>query len=122
METVDSIVKEKDEVFKRKEARLYWIISGALLIAIFVFACTLYFHKKTTRKKEIIISDSERQIADKKVIIEQKDIETQELKLKVNESFEEVVHLAKDNSPEFLTRFQEIYPKFCGAILKKPPP
>ncbi|MET3538448.1 hypothetical protein [Chryseobacterium limigenitum] len=39
-------------------------------------------------------------------------MEAKELKLKINESFEEVVQLAKDNSPEFFIRFQEVIQKF----------
>lgn len=117
MATVDSIVKEKDEVFKRKEAKLYWIIISAISITVLFLVFALYFHKSITRKKENIISDTEKQIAEKKIIIEQKDIETQELKLKVNESFEEVVQLSKENSPEFLTRFQEVYPDYYQKLI-----
>ncbi len=117
MATVDSIMKEKDEVFKRKETRLYWIIVAALVITLLFFVFALYFHKSITRKKENIITDSEKQIAEKKIIIEQKDIETKELKLKVNESFEEVVQLSKENSPEFLTRFQEVYPDYYQKLI-----
>ena len=43
--------------------------------------------------------------------------ENQELKQKVNESFEEIIQLAKSNSPEFFTRFQEIYPEIQEKIL-----
>ena len=42
--------------------------------------------------------------------------ETQQLKLKVNESFEEVIYLAKTNSPEFFTRFQEVYPEYIEKL------
>ena len=55
---------------------------------------------------------------EKETIIKEKEEETKELKLKVNEAFDEVVQLAKDNSPEFLTRFQEVYPNFQEKLLK----
>lgn len=39
------------------------------------------------------------------------------LKHQVNESFEEVVHLAKNNSHQFWSRFQEVYPDFLEKML-----
>jgi DNA-binding NarL/FixJ family response regulator len=47
----------------------------------------------------------------------QQDQQVRALKKKVNESFEEVIQLAKENSPEFWGRFQEVYPEFRERIL-----
>ncbi|MCY1660193.1 hypothetical protein [Chryseobacterium sp. SL1] len=40
------------------------------------------------------------------------DVKIKELESKVNDAFEEVVILAKNNSPEFLIRFKVVYPEF----------
>lgn len=111
MATVDNVINEKNEVFKRKESRLYWIIVTILLATLLVIIFSIYFHK---RKKDA----SFLRLQKERDIIQQKEMETKELKLKINEAFEEVVQLAKDNSPEFFIRFQEVYPQVCSAILK----
>jgi DNA-binding NarL/FixJ family response regulator len=36
----------------------------------------------------------------------------------VNESFDEIINLAKENHPNFYTRFQEVYPDFQRKILE----
>ena len=111
MATVDNVIKEKNEIFRKKEIRLYWIITTILLITLSVIIFSFYFHK---RKKD----DSVLRLKKERDIIQQKEMEAKELKLKINESFDEVVQLAKDNSPEFFIRFQEVYPKVYAAILK----
>lgn len=109
--TLDNVIKEKNEVFRKKEVRLYWIITIILLITLLVIIFSIYSHK---RKKDSSFLTLQKE----RDIIQQKEIEANELKLKINESFDEVVQLAKDNSPEFLIRFQEVYPQVCSAILK----
>lgn len=109
--TVDNVVKEKNEVFREKEVKLYWIIITILLIVLLVIIVSVYFHK---REKNISVLRLQKE----RDIIQQKEMEANELKLKINESFDEVVQLAKDNSPEFFIRFQEVYPQICSSILK----
>lgn len=65
----------------------------------------------------ITLKRNRKQIAEKEKIIQNKDLESQELQEKVNDSFAELVHLAKEKSPEFLTRFREIYPEFINKLL-----
>ncbi|MBB6372169.1 LuxR C-terminal-related transcriptional regulator [Chryseobacterium shigense] len=109
--TLDNVIKEKNEVFREKESRLYWIIATIVLITLLVIIFSVYFHK---RKKNISVL----RLKEERDIIQQKEMEATELKLKINESFDEVVQLAKDNSPEFFIRFQEVYPQVCSAILE----
>ncbi|MCY1660234.1 helix-turn-helix transcriptional regulator [Chryseobacterium sp. SL1] len=45
------------------------------------------------------------------------DVKIKELESKVNDAFEEVVILAKNNSPEFLIRFKEVYPEFFYKLI-----
>lgn len=39
-----------------------------------------------------------------------------QLNTKINDSFSEILLLAKTNDPSFLSRFQEVYPEFCSNI------
>lgn len=121
MATVDNVIKDKKEVFNKTKIRLYLIIGCVLIITLIVSMYALYFHKSMKRKKQSIISDSAKQIEEKKIIIEQKDMETKELQRKVNESFEEVVKLSKENSPEFLIRFQEVYQDYYQKLINIEP-
>ena len=110
--------KEQQENLRKddlKKAALIIAIISVLLLILFY-----YFKKSRDKNKQIIIKSKEL-LQEKEEIISQKDEETQELKLKVNESFEEVIHLAKTNSPEFWARFQEVYPHFQEKLLKVNP-
>lgn len=55
--------------------------------------------------------------SESKVKMQIKEKETAILKKKINESFEEVLRLAKENHPHFWTRFQEVYPEFAKKLL-----
>lgn len=94
------VQKSKDELIKIA------FIVGILILIISIGA--FYFIKR--KRKELI--------TEKENIIQEKEVENQDLKQKVNESFEEVVHLAKDNSPEFFTRFKEVYPEIISKLLE----
>ena len=67
----------------------------------------LFFYQK--RKKELYITTS---------AIKKYKEKTNNLEKKVNESFIEIINLAKENHPNFYTRFQEIYPDFQRKILE----
>ncbi|MCW3160835.1 helix-turn-helix transcriptional regulator [Chryseobacterium oryctis] len=93
--------QEKENLSSRY--RLYYIIVGISIVSIIVALLGLTYYKKNKRKS---------------ILIDEKDEETESLKQKVNESFEEIIQLAKNNSPEFWGRFQEIYPEFRERILE----
>ena len=101
------LVKENNEAGEKSKNKLYVLF---LIAAVVFFGIWLF-----TRKKHL------EETKEKETIIKEKEEETKELKLKVNEAFDEVVQLAKDNSPEFLTRFQEVYPDFRSKILSLNP-
>ena len=54
-------------------------------------------------------------------MLESKEDEVSELKLKLNHAFDEVVELARNNDPTFLPRFMEVYPEFTNNLLKEHP-
>lgn len=115
--SVKKIVKDEKTKHEKTKSKLYWIIGGILFSGMLLSVFAYWFHQNMKRKKESIISDSAQKLANNREIIQQKEEETQELKLKVNDFFDEVVQLAKENSPVFLTRFQEIYPEFGKKLL-----
>lgn len=53
--------------------------------------------------------------------IAEKSVETKTLKRQLNSAFEEVIELAKNNSPQFLPRFIEVYPEFYAKLLEIQP-
>lgn len=119
--SLNKIIKDERIINEESKSKLYWIIGGILLLATLVSLFYFLFYQKMKRKKDDAISDSEIKLAENREIIEQKEQETQQLKLKLNESFDEVVQLAKENSPEFLTRFQEVYPEYNQKLITLQP-
>lgn len=101
-EAITMILDEKDEKFNAFQSKSFLTIGSIVLgVAALIFGLFVWY-KKTSKKTEEIIS--------------QKEEEKQDLQQKVNESFEEIVQLAKTNSSEFLTRFQEVYPEFIEKL------
>jgi len=62
-------------------------------------------------KKQRLIKIKEEALMDK-------EQEIDFLSNKINDSFNEVIQLAKTNSPEFFTRFKEIYPEIVESLLE----
>lgn len=101
--TVQELVTQKENKIKAKNKFLIYVIwIGAFGGIIFILLVI-----KRIRKKNKILNIKEQ--------------ETQVLNQKLNLAFEEVVQLAKNNDPEFLTRFQEVYPEFFPNLLKIEP-
>ncbi|WP_144281467.1 tetratricopeptide repeat protein [Chryseobacterium echinoideorum] len=108
--SVDQLVKEKEiekERLKNKNHNTLIIIS-LLAVTSLLFGSFFYIRKK--KEKEKIIKNQQEEIT-------QKEIEKKNLEYKVNDSFDEIIQLAKSNSPSFLIRFKEVYPEFCERIL-----
>ncbi|MBD8082997.1 tetratricopeptide repeat protein [Chryseobacterium caseinilyticum] len=101
---VKKLIKEKEEVSEKSKTQLYLIIAIILFLSagIFIFL-KIKYSKKSRADEEKLYSKEE---------------ENSQLQLKVNEAFEEIILLAKSNSPEFFTRFQEIYPEVISKLLQ----
>jgi tetratricopeptide (TPR) repeat protein len=109
---INEVIKfEKEEQEQISNQRFMTISSVVGFIVILSSIGIFYFIRR--KRKELI--------TEKENIIHQKEEENHDLKQKVNESFEEVVQLAKDNSPEFFTRFREVYPHVVEKILQIDP-
>jgi len=109
--TVFMFLEEQEkENINSGQRRFYYTIAAIFTISLLFVLLIIHYYRKNKRKSVLI--------EEKKFVIEQKDKETEALKQKVNEGFEEIIQLAKKNSPEFWGRFQEIYPEFCERILE----
>lgn len=77
---------------------------------LLIILLTIYFYWRI-RKKKKKLSESE------KIILEIEK-ETKNLKRKLNESYENIILLAKDKKIDFFPKFQETYPELCKELLK----
>ncbi|MGU3377049.1 helix-turn-helix transcriptional regulator [Chryseobacterium sp. M5A1_1a] len=93
---------------KGQERKVFYLIVFAILI---VFLILLYFIRKIYLKNEL----------KKDKLIEKKRNELNILKLRVNDSFDEIIQLMENRSPLFLMRFKEVYPEFYEKLMKHTP-
>ncbi|UKB77664.1 tetratricopeptide repeat protein [Chryseobacterium sp. MEBOG07] len=98
-DTVGLFVEGEQKFLEDKNNLLLYIILIGTTSAIVI----AYFVNKKIRNKNTVLNV--------------KNEENKELNQKLNLAFDEVVQLAKNNSPEFLTRFQEVYPSFFPKLL-----
>lgn len=102
--TIERLLDEKDRAGNKRRLQLYGLILSFIVIVI-------AFLYRAVRKSRIKLTKSEHELAEKKKIIEETIKEQEILSQKVNESFEELLRLAKDNSTAFFPRFCEVYPR-----------
>lgn len=112
------ILEEKSDQIKKKSYKLAIILAVAFFI--FIILIILYFRRKQKKNYNRILT-KRKLLTEKDEIIHQKEEETNQLKLRVNESFEEVLQLARENSPEFIVRFSEVYPEYYQKLLNVKP-
>ncbi|WP_426482535.1 helix-turn-helix transcriptional regulator [Chryseobacterium sp. R2ACT005] len=102
-DTVGLLVEEKKKPLEHRTHILLYVILIGFVGAIII----IFFVHNRMKKKNRVLNIKEK--------------ETQELNQKLNFAFEEVSQLAKNNDPEFLARFQEVYPEFISKLLKIEP-
>ncbi|WP_318845393.1 helix-turn-helix transcriptional regulator [Chryseobacterium sp. JV558] len=91
---------ELENTNRKKETKgLFFILSLSIVVCLLFIFLFLYYYRKHKSKN-----------------LDKIDVPHQ---LPVQESiFKEVIELAKENNPEFLTRFNEYYPRFSEELLK----
>ncbi|WP_419494480.1 tetratricopeptide repeat protein [Chryseobacterium bernardetii] len=103
---IDDEKKQSEELNKK----WYYIIAGLFLgITILIVLLSVAYYRKV-QKKDLLLKENTTAIL-------QKDLQVKVLEQKVNETFDEIIQLAKENHPEFWGRFQEVYPDFRSKIL-----
>ncbi|WP_123873066.1 helix-turn-helix domain-containing protein [Chryseobacterium contaminans] len=98
--SIDHMLSDKDEESNGFQKRIYLYIGLIVILSLVIFIL-LYRHNRALRQKKNEFKS-----------------EALSLKSRINDSFEELVSLAKKNDSTFLTRFQEIYPEFCPRLLE----
>ncbi|MFP3597001.1 tetratricopeptide repeat protein [Chryseobacterium sp. SIMBA_029] len=103
----DKDIQEKKKRIKEEITYSRYLLIIIILIVL-TLSCGAYFIKGYLKKKD----------NKKKNIIVEKEVEIKNLESKVNAAFEEIISLAKSNSPNFLIRFREVHPSFCDKIIE----
>lgn len=94
------LLKEEQKLSKAKLRRTISLV--AILFTIALSASMVIVYRSIIKRKK-------------------KESEVSELKLKLNDAFEEVVELARKNESSFLPRFREVYPEFSRNLLQQHP-
>lgn len=111
------ILNKNTSKFASTQNKLIYLIIGITIIALILF----WFYRKAQINKEktsVELTKKETTVKQLAGEIEKSALEFQQMEQKVNESFEEILQMAKSNSPEFFTRFREVYPEVVTEILK----
>lgn len=108
--TIINLVNQKEKEIKESEKK-YKLNVAVIALAVILFLLFGWFYFKRYKVRR------QKQLQEKDIEISKKEQEFRKLKRKVNESFEEIIQLAKENKPEFFARFQEVYPDFRNKML-----
>lgn len=110
--------KRNQNIQKEQSEKIIIILVASILAFILLtLIISRKVHKSMLKKKENLKNELNESIQE----VEQKKIEARVLEKKINESFNEVIELAKSSNPAFLKRFSEIYSKETEKILEKHP-
>lgn len=92
-----------------------------ILLVILLISLVFYWIKEHRKKTLKVAKIEDTLLQEKTALISKQEKETQLLQVKVNESFHELIQLAKQDDPKFFTRFKEVYPRFTAKILEVNP-
>lgn len=101
----DIIQQEKDSWYENLYITIACLTVAAILIT---WAGLKYFNKHHPKKTETDNKTEDNFTIDKQ--------EQYQLELKLNDGFAELIELARDNNPAFLSRFREVYPLFFTRL------
>lgn len=104
-QSIEKMLTDKDKELKTDKNRTFFYVFGLVALS---FIISMYIYK---RNRNLLL----KKYADKDDKEEPKNI------MADGNVFEELVSLAKQNDSTFLTRFQEVYPKFIDNLLKIDP-
>gem|GEM_PF-554460 len=98
------LLAQKDKSYKLSFQNMYLTI---IIIIIILLAVISIWVRGLKRKRNIIIEQKNKL-----------EIQTQDLQLKLNKTWDEITGLARTNDPVFLPRFKEIYPEFFDKFIR----
>nr|WP_305049537.1 tetratricopeptide repeat protein [Elizabethkingia bruuniana] len=92
---VNKLLQQEMQEKQKQKKNLYFIFSGfVVLVLIIIYAILRFYRTKQLRKENLL---------------EQQTMENMQLKRQLDGSVDQIIELAKTNSPFFLTRFRETY-------------
>lgn len=118
-ETVGSELVELEKEKQEKLGILKWILYIVFVLFIAIGLFVVYFFWKI--KPALQIHKLQPMESTSFEMMETKEELETKLSQKTNNSFDELVQLAKDNNPEFFAKFQDVYPVFIQKILEIQP-
>ncbi|REC63425.1 hypothetical protein DRF65_04825 [Chryseobacterium pennae] len=120
-EGLENIQKEQAEKIIETENGNKITLTLIIIIAIVILVWALIRNRNLRKRKRAIIKEKENQLQHKNTIITEREYAIEKLQLQVNESFSELIQMAKENSPQFFARFQEVYPEVYEKMLAMNP-
>lgn len=109
------ISKQKDQ--KRKAYIIIILCTVTLLIAIFIFIYKRRKYKRRINYKETLIEETQKKITETEIQNIHLNRKNEHLAREVEEKkFQELIDLAKNNNPEFLVLFSELYPNLIFRL------
>lgn len=97
---------KNNEAEKKKSSHQTQIIIIISFFVILIVSISLF-----------IIKRNKKLISLKTKALSEKTIESEELKVKLDQSLDELLHLARKNDPAFLIKFEKVYPNFSNNLL-----
>lgn len=110
----------KDQIQKSSEKN-YTVIMGIFAFFLIILLGIAVVYLRMYKRNKKVISEKAQRLLQKENALLMKEKEAEILQQKLDRSFFEVVQLAKENSPEFFTRFNEVYPEFRNKLLEISP-
>jgi len=108
-DVVNHLLKKQERLEAENRKKIYLMIFLGVFISLFIILLIFKIYRRNqTQKKQALVENE-------KLLIK-KEKENKLLKQQLNEAFEEVAQLARENSPCFLSRFSEVYPEFLKKI------
>ncbi|NLA63269.1 MAG: hypothetical protein GX857_08635 [Bacteroidales bacterium] len=103
---LENIIKDKDKASNRKERVFWFMVVGLIFISTLLVVYLIVRGRINTRKLKI----KNRQLAARTEKIEFLEEELE------STIFQDIIELAKSNSPEFLPLFEKGYPEFVASM------
>lgn len=103
---LSGIVKEKEEAISKKNLLFVHIVVGLILLSIILGVFLII--RNRIHKRNIINKNRQLVSTTEKIELLEEELESN--------IFEDIIDLAKSNSPEFLPLFEKGYPEFVAAM------
>ncbi|ATL43359.1 tetratricopeptide repeat protein [Elizabethkingia sp. HX WHF] len=100
---VNKLLQQEMQEKQKQKKNLYFIFSGFVVLVLIIIYTILRFYRTKQLRKENLL--------------EQQTMENMQLKRQLDGSVDQIIELAKTNSPFFLTRFRETYSDFIDQLL-----